>query len=158
MTNFSRLKFREQKQCKPFKWYLEHVYPQKFILDSDEHVFAYGRVRNEPSGLCIDTLQHDDKDTYNVGVYSCHAMVTSSQFFSFRYESHFLRHTIRKVKFLSKNSILTKPKHFHDFFIQIFLTIFLVKSKLSTAKKYKTTTFSRVFHPKKLTIFSENQS
>ena len=82
------LKFREQKQCKPFKWYLEHVYPQKFILDSDEHVFAYGRVRNEPSGLCIDTLQHDDKDAYNVGIYSCHAMVTSSQFFSFRYESH----------------------------------------------------------------------
>ena len=30
----------------------------------------------------------------------------------------------------------------------IFLTIFLVKSKLSTAKKSKTTTFSRVFHPK----------
>ena len=30
----------------------------------------------------------------------------------------------------------------------MFLTIFLVKSKLSTAKKSKTTTFSRVFHPK----------
>merc|ERR1711860_295554 len=34
-----------------------------------------------------------------------------------------------------------------------FLTIFLVKSKLSTAKKSKTTTFSRVFHPKKITFF-----
>ena len=29
------------------------------------------------------------------------------------------------------------------------LTFFLVKSKLSTATKSKTTTFSRVFHPKK---------
>ena len=29
---------------------------------------------------------------------------------------YFLRHTIRKVKFLSKNSILTKPQHFHEFF------------------------------------------
>ena len=29
-------------------------------------------------------------------------------------------HTIRKVKFLSKNSILTKPQHFHEFSIQIF--------------------------------------
>ena len=57
-------------------------------------------------------------------------------------------HTILKVQFLSKNSILTKPQHFHEFFIQTFLTIFLVKSKLSTAKKSKTTTFSRVFHPK----------
>ena len=25
-------------------------------------------------------------------------------------------HTIRKVQFLSKNSILTKPQHFHEFF------------------------------------------
>ena len=29
-------------------------------------------------------------------------------------------HTIRKVKYLSKNSILTKPQHFHEFFTQIF--------------------------------------
>ena len=35
-----------------------------------------------------------------------------------------LEHTIRKVKFLSKNSILTKPQHFHEFFNQIFLTLF----------------------------------
>ena len=67
-------------------------------------------------------------------------------------------HTIRKVKFLSNYSILTKPQHFHEFFTQNFFHIFLVKSKLSTAKKSKTTTFSRVFHPKKLTIFSGNQS
>ena len=44
-------------------------------------------------------------------------------------------HTIRKVKFLSKNSILTK------------LYNFLGKSKLSTTKKCETPTFSRVFHP-----------
>ena len=68
-------------------------------------------------------------------------------------------HTIRKVKFLPKNSILTKLQHFHEFFIEIFLTIFLVKSKLSTAKKSKTTTFSRVFHPQKnRQFFSWNQS
>ena len=64
-----------------------------------------------------------------------------------------LYHTIRKVKFLSKNSILTKPQHFHKFFTQIFLTIFLVKSKLSTAKNPKTPTFSRVFHSKKIDNF-----
>ena len=57
-------------------------------------------------------------------------------------------HTIRKVKFLSKNSIWTKPKHFHEFLPKFFLTIFLVKLKLSTAEKSKTTSFSRVFHPK----------
>ena len=52
----------------------------------------------------------------------------------------------QKVKFLSKKSILTK------------LYNFLGKSKLSTTKKCKTTTFSRVFHPKKIDIFSRNQS
>ena len=58
-------------------------------------------------------------------------------------------HTIRKVKFLSKNSILTKPQHFHEFSTpNFFVTTFLVKSKLSTAKKSKTAAFSRVFHPK----------
>ena len=57
------------------------------------------------------------------------------------------QHTLRKVKFLSRNSILTKPEHFHEFLTRIFLTIFLVKSKLSTAKKSKSKTaaFSRVF-------------
>ena len=37
--------------------------------------------------------------------------------------NYFLNHTFRKVKFLSKNSILTKPakpQHFHEFFTQIF--------------------------------------
>ena len=71
-----------------------------------------------------------------------------------------LAHTIPKVKFLSKKSFLTilynflgnsklsttkkcKPPTFSRVFHpKIFLTIFLVKSKLSSAKKSKTTTFS----------------
>ena len=52
------------------------------------------------------------------------------------------------------NTLLEKsnfcPKiQFHELFTQSFLTIFFVISKLSKAKKSKTTTFSRVFHPKK---------
>ena len=34
-------------------------------------------------------------------------------------KSHFF-HTILKVKFLSKNSILTKPQHFYEIFAQNF--------------------------------------
>ena len=61
----------------------------------------------------------------------------------------------------SKSRIFVQKFNFDKtppFFHPILLTIFLVKSKLSTAKKSKTTTFSRVFHPKKSTIFSGNQS
>ena len=83
---------------------------------------------------------------------------TPTYFPLFNILRRFLVHTIRKVKLMSKNSNLTKPQLFHEFFTQFFLTIFLVKSKLSTAKKSKTTTFSRVFLPKKWTIFSGNQS
>ena len=36
----------------------------------------------------------------------------------------FLKHTIRKVQFLSKKSILTKPQRFHEFFTQIFFDKF----------------------------------
>ena len=45
------------------------------------------------------------------------------------------------------------PNIFTSFSPKYFLTIFLVKSKLSTAKKSKTTTFSRVFHPQKIDNF-----
>ena len=34
------------------------------------------------------------------------------------------KHTIQEVKFLSKNSILTKPQYFHEFFTQIFFDKF----------------------------------
>ena len=34
------------------------------------------------------------------------------------------KHTIVKVKFLSKNSILTKPQHFHEFFTKFFFDNF----------------------------------
>ena len=40
------------------------------------------------------------------------------------FQNDLIRHTIRKVKFLSKNSILTKPQHFHEFFTQIFFDNF----------------------------------
>ena len=47
----------------------------------------------------------------------------------------------------------SKSQIFVQEFKKKILTIFLVKSKLSTAKKSKTTTFSRVFHQKKIDNF-----
>ena len=60
---------------------------------------------------------------------------------------------VQKFNFDKKHNIFT------SFSPKIFLTIFLVNSKLSTAKKSKTTTFSRVFHPQKnRQFFTGNQS
>ena len=61
-------------------------------------------------------------------------------------------HTIRKVKFLSKNSILTKPQHFHEFFTQIFCWQFFLWNQ---SCQQLTSPKPQHFHPK---IFSGKQS
>ncbi|XP_054267609.1 polypeptide N-acetylgalactosaminyltransferase 1-like [Macrosteles quadrilineatus] len=75
-----RKELRKRLKCKSFRWYLENIYPDKFVLNED--VQAYGRVRNEATDLCYDTMQHGEDSEYNVGVYVCHKKIFSSQLFS----------------------------------------------------------------------------
>ena len=54
-----------------------------------------------------------------------------TQFYSkTEFESNLIKHTIRKVKILSKNSILTKPQYFHEFFTQIYFDNFFFYIKV----------------------------
>ncbi|XP_069948026.1 polypeptide N-acetylgalactosaminyltransferase 1 isoform X1 [Cherax quadricarinatus] len=77
-----RKELRNRLQCKSFKWYLDNIYPQKFILDED--ATAYGRLRNNATkpDICFDNLQRNEKSPYNMGLYSCHTFMASSQFMS----------------------------------------------------------------------------
>ncbi len=78
----NRLRFKEERGCHDFQWYLDNIFPEKFVLDDPSHAFAYGRVRNPTSNLCLDTLQNDEKDSYVLGAYPCHDYVAATQFFS----------------------------------------------------------------------------
>lgn len=74
----------DRLQCKSFKWFLDTVYPHKFIMD--EQSVAWGRLRanNGAKKVCIDHLQRDmaHKLTgYDLGEYPCHPFLGSSQYF-----------------------------------------------------------------------------
>ncbi|XP_071833379.1 polypeptide N-acetylgalactosaminyltransferase 2-like [Apostichopus japonicus] len=62
----SRVELRETLQCKPFKWYLENVYPELRI--PDKHDLAFGSIKQ--GAMCLDTLGHTQGGT--IGLYECH--------------------------------------------------------------------------------------
>ncbi|XP_059168210.1 probable N-acetylgalactosaminyltransferase 9 isoform X1 [Physella acuta] len=84
-----RKALRERLKCKSFKWYLDNVYPEKFI--PDENVQAWGMVRNPESSLCLDTLQKDEKSVFDIGMFFCQNGGSASQVFSLTHEGQLRR-------------------------------------------------------------------
>ncbi|KAI3388253.1 hypothetical protein SNEBB_000694 [Seison nebaliae] len=66
-----RKSLREKLHCKPFKWYLDTIYPEKFVPGE---AMASGDIRNEAAPFCVDA----STDTKNRGQfvisYPCHDM------------------------------------------------------------------------------------
>ncbi|XP_020644509.1 polypeptide N-acetylgalactosaminyltransferase 9 isoform X1 [Pogona vitticeps] len=64
-----RVALRQRLQCRSFKWYLEHVYPEMRIYND---TITYGEVRNsKASGYCLDQGVEDDDKAI---LYPCHGM------------------------------------------------------------------------------------
>uniref|UniRef100_H2U6N4 Polypeptide N-acetylgalactosaminyltransferase n=1 Tax=Takifugu rubripes TaxID=31033 RepID=H2U6N4_TAKRU len=64
-----RLALRKRLQCRSFRWYLEHVYPEMRVYNN---TITYGEVRNsKASGYCLDQGAEDDDKAI---LYPCHGM------------------------------------------------------------------------------------
>ncbi|XP_067358665.1 probable polypeptide N-acetylgalactosaminyltransferase 8 isoform X2 [Channa argus] len=61
-----RKKLRERLNCKPFKWYLENVYPK---LDPWDNLLAYGGMKNLNASMCLD---QGEVPGYTPIAYNCH--------------------------------------------------------------------------------------
>ncbi|XP_041352689.1 polypeptide N-acetylgalactosaminyltransferase 2-like [Gigantopelta aegis] len=61
-----RLQLKKDLKCKPFKWFLENVYPELKVPDTQD--VAFGSIQQEEG--CIDTLGHFQDGT--LGIYPCH--------------------------------------------------------------------------------------
>uniref|UniRef100_A0A8C2I0G3 Polypeptide N-acetylgalactosaminyltransferase n=1 Tax=Cyprinus carpio TaxID=7962 RepID=A0A8C2I0G3_CYPCA len=64
-----RVALRKKMNCRSFRWYLEHVYPEMRIYNN---TITYGEVRNsKASGYCLDQGSEEDDRAI---LYPCHGM------------------------------------------------------------------------------------
>ncbi|XP_016147421.1 polypeptide N-acetylgalactosaminyltransferase 9-like [Sinocyclocheilus grahami] len=64
-----RVALRKKMNCRNFRWYLEHVYPEMRIYNN---TITYGEVRNsKASGYCLDQGSEEDDRAI---LYPCHGM------------------------------------------------------------------------------------
>ncbi|CAF0806972.1 unnamed protein product [Rotaria sordida] len=99
-----RRAIRKRLNCHSFKWYLDNVYPEKFILD--ENVHAYGELRNPASSLCLDTLGENEKGSINLAVFSCQNGASANQYLTLSKKNQLRREDTCAVTMNSNSVVL----------------------------------------------------
>jgi len=65
----SRVKLRNNLQCKNFQWYLDEIYPELFIPGE---AVASGEIRNDWSSQCVDSAAKREDLHKAAGLWPCH--------------------------------------------------------------------------------------
>ena len=71
-----RLALRKKLDCKPFKWYLDKFFPDKFSPTKDVIAFE-GQLKNLGMNQCVDKMGHQHGGE-TLGMYGCHGSQTPS--------------------------------------------------------------------------------
>ncbi|CAF1553477.1 unnamed protein product [Rotaria magnacalcarata] len=100
-----RRAIRTRLNCHSFKWFLDNVFPEKFILD--ENVLAHGELRNPTARLCLDTLGKDEKGSIPVSVFQCQNGMSANQFYSLSKDNQLRREETCAVSVGSESLIMS---------------------------------------------------
>jgi len=95
----ARKELRERLQCKSFKWYLENVYPELQVPESQD--ISFGELKQGKK--CLDTLGSQAGGT--VGMFDCHGQAGNQEWALTK--TNFVRH--RDMCLALKDSAPGKP-------------------------------------------------